>query len=230
MAGYSGALLPTTTGLGVVACLMLALAGCGPVPVTRDGPGSIRSQWLRVGSSLLNKPRSRYPPTVPDAIHFAEVSTESGIDFIHQSGMTPEFHFPSIFGSGVAIFDADGDGRMDLYFLTATRLPVDPENAAPNRLYKNLGNGRFEDVTASCGLGFAGFSLGVAVGDIDNDGDQDVFLTAFRQRMLYQNDGHGRFTDITRKSGLSSHVWSTCGAFLDYDNDGDLDLYVAELR
>src|SRR5262249_30011652 len=134
---------------------------------------------------------------------------------------------PTAYGSGVAILDADGDGWLDLYFANATRLPVGTARSGSNRLYRNLGGGRFRDVTGTSGLGFAGFCHGIVVGDIDNDGDPDVFLCNYGNNVLYRNRGDGTFQDISRSAGIDRPGWSTGGAFLDYDNDGDLDLYVA---
>jgi hypothetical protein len=163
----------------------------------------------------------------PSPFQFAEVARAAGIDFVHFSGMTPAKHFPTINGSGVAIFDADNDGRLDLYFATGTLLPLGTAVTSPNRLYQNLGDGTFRDVTASSGLGFSGFCHGIAVGDIDNDGDPDVFLATYRENRLYLNQGDGTFQDISAAAGVATDAWSSGGAFLDFDNDGDLDLYVA---
>ncbi len=135
--------------------------------------------------------------------------------------------FPTANGSGVAIFDFDNDGKMDLCFATGNALPLDPAAAVPNRLYKNLGDGRFRDVTEPSGLGFRGYCHGVIVADIDNDGDQDVFFSNYGGDALFLNNGNGTFSDISRSSGLTEpNTWSSSAAFLDFDNDGDLDLYV----
>ena len=113
--------------------------------------------------------------------------------------MTREKHFPTANGSGVAIFDYDGDGRMDLYFATCTLLPLGSAQKGPNRLYRNQGDGTFRDATEAAGLGFAGFCHGIVVGDIDNDGDPDVFLCNYGPNVLYRNEGHGRFVDISHR-------------------------------
>jgi hypothetical protein len=168
---------------------------------------------------------SRQDETSP--FRFTEIARDAGIDFVHFSGMTPEKHFPTANGSGVAMFDYDGDGLLDLYFATATLLPLGTAEKGPNRLYKNLGGGQFQDVTESSGLGFRGFCHGVVVGDVDNDGDPDVFLCNYGPNRLYVNNGDGTFTDVSSRAGLDRPGWSSGGAFLDYDNDGDLDLYVA---
>lgn len=157
---------------------------------------------------------------------FTEIAQRAGIDFVHFSGMTKDRHFPTANGSGVAIFDYDNDGKLDLYFATATLLPLGTARTEPNRLYRNRGNDRFEDVTEASGLGFAGFCHGIVVGDIDNDGDQDVFLCNYGPNVLFLNNGNGTFKDITNDAGVGCFNWASGGAFLDYDNDGDLDLYV----
>jgi hypothetical protein len=149
------------------------------------------------------------------------------VDFVHVSGTTEEKHFPTANGSGVAVLDYDGDGRMDLYFASNGYILPDAPGLGRNRLYRNLGDGRFEDVTDASGLGFAGFCHGIVVGDVDNDGDPDVFLCNYGPNAFYRNEGDGTFTDATGSAGLGDPGWSSGGAFLDADDDGDLDLYVA---
>lgn len=163
----------------------------------------------------------------PSPLRFAEVAQSSGIDFVHDSGKTAEKHFPTAIGSGVAMFDYDGDGKLDLYFATGRKLSAATESIGPNRLYRNLGKNRFRDVTRCSKLDYSGYCHGVVVGDIDNDGDADVFLCNYGANVLYRNNGNGTFEDISRSAGIDRPGWSCSGAFLDYDNDGDLDLYVA---
>jgi hypothetical protein len=164
--------------------------------------------------------------TESSPFRFTDITSEAGIDFVHFSGMTEEKHFPTANGSGVAVFDYDNDGLLDIYFATATLLPLGTAEKGPNRLYKNLGNGHFRDVTAASGLGFRGFCHGIITGDIDNDGDQDVFLCNYGSNVLYQNNGDGTFKDISKSAGIDAPNWSSSGAMLDYDNDGYLDIYV----
>jgi enediyne biosynthesis protein E4 len=165
--------------------------------------------------------------TEPSPFRFAEIARDAGVDFIHFSGMTAERYFPTANGSGVAVFDYDNDGKLDLYFATATLLPVGIAKKGSNRLFKNLGGNKFQDVTASARVGFAGFCHGIVVGDIDNDDDPDVFLCNYGANVLFLNNGDGTFLDISKSAGIDRPNWSSGGAFLDYDNDGDLDLYVA---
>ncbi|WP_422925809.1 CRTAC1 family protein [Singulisphaera sp. PoT] len=165
--------------------------------------------------------------TKTSPFRFAEIAKQAGVDFVHESGMTKERHFPTANGSGVAMFDYDGDGKLDLYFATQTLLPLGTGQKGPNRLYKNLGDGKFADMTEASGLGYRGFCHGIIVGDIDNDGDSDVFLCNYGSNVLYLNNGNGTFKDISKSAGVDRESWSSSGAFLDYDNDGDLDLYVS---
>jgi hypothetical protein len=141
--------------------------------------------------------------------------------------MTRQKHYPTAFGSGVAMFDYDGDGRLDLYFASFSFIPLGSGPRGRNRLYKNEGRGRFRDVTQKSGLGFSGFCHGIIAGDIDNDGDTDVFLCNYGSNALFVNNGDGTFTDISHQAGIDKPNWSSGGAMLDYDNDGDLDIYVA---
>jgi len=207
--------------LAALAVLALALAGCG-------GPSTPAAPPTPVVAAATTPPAVA-PSQEPSPFRFREVAKAAGIDFVQHSGMTAARHFPSANGSGVAIFDADGDGRMDLYFCTATNLPVGSVRLGPNRFYRNLGGGKFEDRTAASGLGFEGFSDGIIVGDADNDGDQDVYVCNYGPNILYLNDGKGVFRDATKAAGmvLPPESWSSGGAWLDYNNDGNLDLYVS---
>jgi len=147
---------------------------------------------------------------------------------VHSSGNSIEKHFPTCLGSGLALLDYDGDGRLDLYCCSTCDLQADLPNRGPgNRLFRNLGGGRFEDVTERANVGFRGFNHGVSVGDVDDDGHPDLYLTNLGPNVLYRNNGDGTFRDATAGSGLECPLWSTGSAFLDYDGDGRLDLYVS---
>src|SRR5262249_48737013 len=147
-----------------------------------------------------------------------------GINFVHQSGASPDKYMVETFGSGVAWIDYDNDGFPDLYFV----------NGAPgssNALYHNNRDGTFTDVTERAGVAGNGggksvYKTGVAVGDFDNDGYLDLYVTGFGHNTLYRNNGDGTFTDVTAKAGVAGGGWSTSAGFFDFDHDGHLDLFV----
>jgi hypothetical protein len=164
----------------------------------------------------------KVPPEADPAPWFEDATGELGIDFVQDAGPVDDRYFmPQIVGSGVAVFDFDGDGLLDLYFLN---------NGGPkgkrNRLYKQLPSGKFKDVSRGSGLDFAGHCMGVAVGDVNNDGKPDVLVTLYTGVRLFLNNGDGTFTDVTVQAGLVNPLWATSAAFVDYDRDGRLDLIV----
>ncbi len=183
---------------------------------------------LPAATSAHPSPALTVAETAPGPFRFVDICPESGVDFVHVSGMTPEKLFPTANGSGVALFDYDGDGKLDLYFATGNLLPLSAAPEAMNRLYKNLGGGKFREETVRSGLGFRGYCHGITVGDIDNDGDPDLFLSNYGGDALFVNNGDGTFTEVSRAAGIfRPGTWSSSAAFLDYDGDGDLDLYVS---
>ncbi len=153
-----------------------------------------------------------------------DVTAGAGIDFRHESGADETLLLPPIMGAGGAFFDYDGDGDLDVYLVHGG---ADPRRSS-NRLFRQEGTGRFIDVTAASGLGDRGFGMGVAIGDCDNDGDLDVYVTNFGPDALYRNNGDGTFTDVTAEAGIDVAGWSCSAAFFDYDRDGRLDLYVTQ--
>jgi hypothetical protein len=163
-------------------------------------------------------------------IHFVDVSRSAGLQFVHDNGSVGEFWLAEIMGAGVAIFDFDGDGRMDVWLVQGGPFADRTGPVANDQLFRNVSdqlNLRFIDITAASGVRASGYGMGIATGDIDNDGDLDVFLANFGANQLFENLGDGRFRDITEDSGLSGEVWSVSASFADIDNDGLIDLYVA---
>src|SRR6187397_1036620 len=157
---------------------------------------------------------------------FRDMTAESGIAFRHHNGASGKKYLPETMGAGVAFADVDGDGDQDLVFANGMHWPESRRGPHTAALYRNRGDGTFEDATRGSGLDFESQGMGIASADADNDGDADLFLTALGGNRLLRNDGRGRFTDATASSGLKSADFSTSAAFLDYDKDGDADLFV----
>ena len=185
----------------ILAAVLVGAAGCRPA-------GS---------PPLVNS-----PPADPG--WFEDATERVGLDFVHDPGPTDGAHFmPQIMGSGAALFDFDGDGRLDVLLLQN----AGPDSPSKNKLFQQLPDGRFQDVSAGSGLDFAGWNMGVAVGDVNNDGRPDVLITQYGGVKLFLNEGGGKFRDVTKEAGLDAPGWCTSAAFFDYDRDGRLDLVVA---
>ncbi|MSO21776.1 MAG: CRTAC1 family protein [Acidobacteria bacterium] len=152
----------------------------------------------------------------------------AGIEFEHQRGASDRKHLVETMGSGCAFLDYDSDGWLDLLLINGGTTPDSPPSGpVRHALYRNLSNGKFKDVTIQSGLtGKGSYGMGVAVGDYDNDGYPDIYITNFGPNVLYHNNRDGSFSDVTEKAGVGCPEWSSSAAFFDYDNDGYLDLYV----
>jgi len=183
------------------------------------------SPWAQAGS----------PPPKPTPGKFTDVTSALGVNFQYQASHTSKKYLIETMGSGVALFDYDNDGRLDIYLVNAAPLAdptpkgTIPQKTAPkywNRLYHQKPDGTFEDATERAGLQGAGYGMGVAVGDYDNDGCEALFVTAYGGNKLYHNNCNGTFTDVTEKAGVAGGGWSTSAAWVDLDNDGLLDLVV----
>lgn len=190
--------------LGIVLGLALAGAGCGPnvqpPPNPTIAPASTaHSPWLEDATDAL------------------------GLRFVHDVGPVGTYFMPESLGSGVAIFDFDGDGRMDVFLLQN----AGTNSAAKHQLFHQEQDGRFRDASTGSGLDLPGRGMGVAVGDVDNDGQPDVFITEYDRVRLFRNVGGGKFGEITHDAGLDNPHWGMSAAFFDYDRDGWLDLIVA---
>lgn len=165
----------------------------------------------------------------PETPWFQEVASEAGIDFRMSTGHRPEqYLMPEIKGGGLGLLDFDGDGLLDIVCVQAGSLHPGSGADTAHRLYRNLGDWRFADVTEVSGIRSNGsYGMGCACGDYDNDGDPDIYLTALGRNTLYRNNGDGTFSDVTDESGVGDPRWGMSAAFADLDADGDLDLFVA---
>ncbi len=194
-------------------CLLLALTGWGCAGKPSDRAAA---------------PAAGAPPTSPAVAgsRFEEITERSGIGFVHLTGATGEKYLPETLASGVCVLDYDGDQLADLYFVSGAALGKAPPSPAASRLYRNRGDATFEDVTKAAGVAGAGYGIGCAVGDVDGDGRDDLYVANYGPNLLYRNRGDGTFEDITAASGTGDPSFSTGATFVDVDGDGDLDLYV----
>jgi hypothetical protein len=157
---------------------------------------------------------------------FTDVTASAGVRFVHNSGRAGKKWLPETLGSGCAFFDADGDGWLDIFLVNSRDWSPRGRRSLP-ALYRNNRDGTFTNVTAGSGLDVELYGMGVAIGDFDNDGRDDVYLTALEGDRLFRNEGNFRFRDVTRLSGIQNADFGTSAAWLDYDRDGKLDLFVA---
>ncbi len=222
---------PTVLGARVAA---LALC-CGTLPSCGDGssapPDAASSRSPATSASGAAASASGAPASgasKPSFVSLNERGATAGVEFAHRSGARGKRVMIEQLGGGVAVFDFDADGRQDLYFVDSGEVPARTDEQAPggNRLYRNLGEWKFADVTANSGAAGRGYMMGAVVGDYDSDGDIDLYVTAYGSNSLLQNQGDGTFRDVTQQAGCDDRRWSTGAAFLDYDRDGVLDLFV----
>ncbi len=214
--------------MAAVTLFVVALSGCG---------GGDSDSGQTPGTSDLTTGAG---PDVRTVV-FEDATAATGLVFQHFSGTTGDFLFPEILGSGVALFDYDADGDLDVYLVQAnmvdpdasvgeTLFPMPEGQPAGSRLFRNelVGSGvlRFTDVTDEAGVLVESHGMGAVTGDYDRDGDVDLYITTLTDNVLFRNDGDGTFTDVTEESGANVPNWNTSACFLDYDRDGDLDLFV----
>lgn len=181
---------------------------------------------LVLGSGLLAQTKT--DSSNSSAITFHDVTQRAGIRFVHNNAAFGKKYLPETMGPGVAFIDYDNDGWQDIFIVNGTNWPGQSDKHSTPKLYHNNHDGTFTDVTHKAGLDVEFFGMGVAVGDYDNDGFDDLFVTAMGQNRLFHNNGNGTFTDVTQKAGLAGpREFSTSAAWVDYDKDGKLDLVVA---
>jgi hypothetical protein len=175
---------------------------------------------LLLSSSALTR-------TELNGIQFVDITKPAGITFEHISSPEKRYIVESMSG-GVALLDYDNDGFLDIYFINSLTVDLVKTNGKTrSALYHNNGNGTFTDVTDKAGVGDVGWGMGVAVGDFNNDGFDDIYVTCVGPNHLFKNNGNGTFSDVTKGAAVSDPRWSTGASFVDYDNDGKLDLMVA---
>lgn len=214
--------------------LLLALGSAGIHWLTREDarPETVEEAHIATPSASTPTAPIQSPdraPDIPPSVRFTDITEQAGIDFVHVNGAYGERLMPETIGSGAAFLDYDRDGDLDLFLVNSREweghetLPEAPTQ----RLYRNDGRGRFEDVTAASGLGVVAYGMGVAIGDYDGDGWEDLYLTTLHANRLFRNVG-GRFEEVTAEAGVAgaADAWSSSAAFFDSDNDGDLDLFV----
>jgi hypothetical protein len=160
-------------------------------------------------------------------VTFTDVTAISGIKFTHNSGRAGKKWLPETLGSGGAFFDFDGDGWLDIFLVNGRDWTPRPGRRSLSALYRNTGTGKFVNVTAGSGLDVEMYGMGVAAADFDNDGRQDLYVTALEGDRLFQNLGGGKFRDVTKAAGIANANFGTSAAWLDYDKDGHVDLFVA---
>ncbi len=192
----------------------LLLVSCRP-----DAPQPVKAPPPAPSASIAASP--------PAAPWFERIPPGSGLDFVHSAGSTGKFLMPEMETGGVGLIDFDQDGLVDVFCVDGGSVDPALPKAPGHRLFRNLGNARFEDVTRKAGIAVPdGFGMGCAVGDFDGDAWPDLYVTQLGSNRLFRNRRDGTFEDVTRKAGVAVRSWSTSAAFVDYDADGHLDLFV----
>lgn len=219
----------------LILVLLQIFAGCSKPVEKNHSAGSKESLSKLSGddfsdhSQLTATGEKKSEKKISSAIRFQNTAEPSGLRIHHYSAAHGQFRLIETMGSGVGLVDFDADGHMDILICQGSEIPVDTSESNPEKgtqLYRNKGDGAFENVTAKAGLRFSGFAQGTAVGDYDGDGDDDIFISGFQKSALFENQGNGTFRDVTSQAGLVQSGWATSCAFADFDRDGDLDLYV----
>jgi hypothetical protein len=208
---------------------MVLAAGCSKPTGSQSGPLAVSLDRREPSEGVPEVQASAAEEGPPCDIHLTDVTDRAGVAFVHDDGGGgDEKYIVEAVSAGVALFDFDGDGLIDIYFLSGAPLPPADQHPRGNSLYRNNGDGTFTNVTNAAGVGDAGFGLGVAVADFDNSGFPDIYLNNFGPNVLYRNNGDGTFTDVTPEAGVGCGDQVGAGAaFLDADGDGAVDLYVS---
>jgi hypothetical protein len=185
-----------------------------------------RAQQSTGTPSVLGPPEAS-SAAEPSRISFTDVTQQAGIQFVHDAGARGDKWYPETIGAGGGFVDYDGDGRLDILLINGRHWPHARQPPEPTmRLYRNLGDGAFADVTAAAGLNIPLYGMGFAAADYDNDGDQDLLVTGYLQQLFFMNNGDGTFREATAEAGIQTGQWGTAAAFFDYDRDSFLDLVI----
>ena len=211
-------------------CLAAVLTGCKQAPAPSE-----QSASQPAPNGAPSTPASAQPKLAAEAtsarpsgpIHFVDITAEAGIHFKHNNGAFGQKYLPETMGSGVCVLDYDNDGWQDILFVNGMDWPDHHTRTSYPALYHNEHNGTFKDVTREAGLAIEMYGMGCAVGDYDNDGRDDIYITALDGNYLFHNEGNGKFVDVTRKAGVRDGGFSTGAVWFDYDKDGKLDLFVS---
>ena len=216
----------------VVVFVMLWGSGCGPVIPSSTVRLDEQSSSDAINGVQKPSPIGSHLPSVKDGeAWFVNVAYKAGLSTVLHCGGTDKNHILESVGSGCAWIDFDEDGLLDLFLVNAWALDDSPRRVrekARNVLYRNMGQGRFEDVTAQAGVGGDDWGCGVCAADFDNDGHVDLYVTNFGSNRLYRNRGNGKFEEVAERTGVATPGWSTGATFFDADGDGWLDLYVVK--
>ncbi|MDX1951627.1 MAG: VCBS repeat-containing protein, partial [Verrucomicrobiota bacterium] len=228
VAHYDDAVIGRAFRLSAVAAVAVLLIAGVTIYLVKKKPAAAPAKVTEISAPVVaQRTAAQEIPVTP----FREITSEAGISFVHNSGAIGEKLLPETMGGGVTVIDFNHDGAQDLLFINGNYWPGKaPPGKQPTTsvLYQNDGRGKFSDVTSGSGLDLPIYGMGAAVGDFDNDGNNDLFFTAVGGNKLFRNLGNGKFHDVTAaaKVGGTTNDWSTAAAFIDIDNDGDLDLFV----
>jgi hypothetical protein len=227
VAHYDDAVIGRAFRWSIIVLILLIVAGGVTFYVIKRKPAKAAPRLTQLPAPAQQQATKSAVPT----IQFTDITAAAGIRFTHNNGAYGDKLLPETMGSGVAFLDYDNDGAQDLLFVNSSYWPGHIPDGKPQTtaaLYHNDGKGSFTDVTAGSGLDVPIYGTGIAIGDFNNDGRIDVFITCVGPNHLFQNEGSGRFVDVTESAGVSGLPtdWSTCATWIDYDNDGKLDLFV----
>jgi len=208
--------------------VLVVLTGCKHASTPAEQQASPSSTDSVSSTPTQPQPGTNPSPTRPSGpVHFTDITAEAGIHFKHNNGAFGQKYLPETMGSGVCVLDYDNDGWQDILFVNGMDWPGHHTHASYPALYHNERDGTFKNVTKEAGLAVEMYGMGCAVGDYDNDGRDDIYITALDGNHLFRNEGDGKFVDVTRRAGVRDGGFSTGAVWFDYDNDGKLDLFVS---